>query len=100
MPDHCYCCFNLKYSQNSGLENNDAQVAVDCANGKPAPGFLDVPNDGTNACAFLVIKIADKIINVFDQKIPCYGFKVIAQVAAQTIWFVINDVFIVHRGVR
>lgn len=46
-----------------------------------------MPNDGTNACAFLAIKIADKIINVFDQKIPSNGFKSIAEVAEQIIWF-------------
>ena len=94
MPDHCDCCFNLKFSQNSALEKSDAQIAVECANGKQAPGFVDVPNDGTNACAFLAIKIADKIINVFDQKIPSNGFKSIAEVAEQIIWFYpqeIND---------
>ena len=87
MPDHCDCCFNLKFSQNSVLEKSDAQIAVECANGKQAPGFVDVPNDGTNACAFLAIKIADKIINVFDQKIPSNGFKSIAEVAEQIICF-------------
>ena len=46
-----------------------------------------MPNDGTNACAFLAIKIADKIINVFDQKIPSNGFNPIAEVAEQVIWF-------------
>ena len=87
MPDHCDCCFDLKFSQNSALEKSDAQVAVECANGKQAPGFVDVPNNGTNACAFLAIKIADKIINVFDQKIPSNGFRSIAEVAEQIIWF-------------
>ena len=94
MPDHCDCYFNLKFSQNSALEKSNAQIAVKCANGKQAPGFVDVPNDGTNACAFVAIKIADKIINVFDQKIPSNSFKSIAEVAEQITWFFpqeIND---------
>lgn len=62
IPDHCDCCFNLKFSQNSALERSDAQIAIECVNGKQATGFIDVPNDGTNVCAFLAIKIADKII--------------------------------------
>lgn len=87
MPDHCDCCFNLKFCQNSAQEISDAQISAECANGKQAPGFVDVPNDGTNACAFLAIKIADNIINVFDQKIPANGFKSITEVAEQIICF-------------
>ena len=34
MPDHCDCCFNLKFSQNSALEKSDAQIAVECAGRK------------------------------------------------------------------
>jgi len=85
---------HLKFSQNSALEKSDAQIAVECANGKQAPGFVDVPNDGTNACAFLAIKIAEKSINVLDQKITSNGFKSIAEVAEQIICFFpreIND---------
>lgn len=91
MPDHCECCFNLKYSQNSALEKNDAEIAVECANGKQAPGFVEIPKDGTNKCAFLAIKIANKII-VFDQKIPSNGFKSIAQIAKQTIWLFLQEI--------
>ena len=63
-------------------------------NRKQAPGFVDVPNDRTNTCAFLAIKIANKIIKVVDQKIPSNGFSQIAEVEKQIICFFpqeIND---------
>ena len=94
MPDHCDCCLNLKFSQNSALEKSDAQIAVECANRKQAPGLVDVLNGGTNVCAFLAMKICNKIINVFHQKIPSNGFKSIAEVAEEIILFFpqeIND---------
>ena len=88
----CECCYQLKVSQSSALEIKDAEVAANCANGKSAPGFLQVQNDGTNACAFLAIKIADRIINVFDEKIPVDGLKKIAQTVEEVIWFLLTAI--------
>lgn len=63
MQDQYDCNFNLKFSQNSTLEIQNTKAVVEYGNGKEAPGLVDILNDGTNACAFLVIKIADKIIH-------------------------------------
>ena len=51
---------HLKVSQASALEVFDCNVAQLAANDSNFPEFSYPDNDGSNACAFLSVQIADK----------------------------------------
>ena len=53
-------CIQLKVSQGSALETKDKSMAQALANGD-AIEYCDLPNEGTNSCAFLCLKLADML---------------------------------------
>ena len=62
----------LKVTQSTAIEKNDHHVASKCSRGNQiqSPAPVNVTNDGTNACAFLSVKIADRVINITLMETP------------------------------
>lgn len=61
VPSESSMDIHLKVSQASSLEAFDCNVAKIAANDANFPKLSHPDNDGSNACAFLSVQIADKI---------------------------------------
>ncbi|KAK3712178.1 hypothetical protein QZH41_005805 [Actinostola sp. cb2023] len=92
----CSDVMKLKISQNTALEQTDYDVARKCSEGInqiwPRPVNAAPSNDGSNACAFLSVKIADRLIHEFDAKSS--DVTILTEMVEETIWFLperIND---------
>lgn len=89
---------HLKNSQSTSLEEFDREVArVVAKNGEfDAENALSQPdNDGTNACAFLSIKIANEIYRLFQEG-RCDDKQFVENVCAETERIIIDLPFAIN----
>ena len=88
----------LNVSQATAVQQLDERLAVELNKTKdPQQLEFALPNDGTNACAFLSVKIADRILSELSTGGELSAD--LAKIAEETIWHlprVINE----HRDVR
>lgn len=82
----------LKVTQSTAIEKNDHHVASKCSRGNQiqSPVPVNVTNDGTNACAFLSVKIADRVINNFDGNAS--DTTTLAEMIEEVIWFLPEEI--------
>ncbi|KAJ7369653.1 hypothetical protein OS493_037336 [Desmophyllum pertusum] len=83
--------YKVKGSQSTAIEKND-HVASKCSRGNQnqSPAPVNVTNDGTNACAFLSVKIADRVINNFDGNAS--DTTTLAEMIEEVIWFLPEEI--------
>ena len=79
----------LKVNQSTAAELNDHRVACKLQGSEenhhqPPEQANGVSNDGTNACAFLSVNIADRIIHELDDSFP--DITTIAETIEEVIW--------------
>lgn len=88
----------LKVSQASAVQVFDQKLAAQLeqtGNDKPMQPVYVLSNDSTNACAFLSLKIVDRILT--ELGIEGQVFANIADVTEETIWFLPEKINAYHN---
>lgn len=75
---------NLKVTQNTATEQMDHYIAEEMQKENQQPCPLIISNEGTNACAFLAVKIADSIFHQLEGDIS--DTVSLANIIEKVIW--------------
>ena len=74
----------LNVTQSTAIEQADHHIAKLMENHMQSPVPVSVPNEGTNACAFLAVKIGDRIIHELNGNVS--DTVSLAEMIEEVIW--------------